>query len=311
MAKARQIVKRRKAVTNTRKITKTMQLIATARFQFAYNRATATKPYTQKITRLVEELSQAAEGQVDHPLLRRNEEAGRDVVLIITSNRGFCGGFNTGVLRRAIGHLDAQTQRENEIHVVGKKGISYFRFFRRKIDRGITDLDEKLRFDQIEPIAAEFMRRYEAGQIANVYVVYMRFISTGRQTPEVLHLLPLSKETAGLGGGAPAGSSATTGPLAAAGRPAPPGGATVQYDFSPPPAELLKRLLPQTVKVRLFQCFTDASVSEQVARMVAMKAATDAAGDMIKMLTRQYNRARQTQITMELLDIVGGAEALK
>ncbi len=299
MAKARQIVKRRKAVTNTRKITKTMQLIATARFQFAYNRATATKPYTQKITQLVEELSQAAEGQIDHPLLRKNEEAERDLVLIITSNRGFCGGFNTGVLRTAIGHIDSQTQRENEIHVVGKKGISYFRFFRRKIDRGNKDLDEKLRFDQIEPIAAELMRRYEAGEIANVYVVYMRFISTGRQTPEVMHLLPLSKDAAGLGG------------AAGKAKPSAPGGTTAQYDFSAEPAELLKRLLPQTVKVRLFQCFTDAAVSEQVARMVAMKAATDAAGDMIKMLTRQYNRARQTQITMELLDIVGGAEALK
>jgi F-type H+-transporting ATPase subunit gamma len=253
----------------------------------------------------VQELSQAAEGQIDHPLLRKNEEAGRDVVLIITSNRGFCGGFNTGVLRRAIGHIDAQTQRENEIHVVGKKGISYFRFFRRRIERGITDLDEKLRFEQIEPIATELMRRYEAGEIANVYVVYMRFISTGRQTPEVMHLLPLSEEAAATG--AP-GASAEAGRTAP---PTTPTGPTAQYDFSPPPAELLKRLLPQTVKVRLFQGFTDASVSEQVARMVAMKAATDAAGDMIKMLTRQYNRARQTQITMELLDIVGGAEALK
>ncbi len=297
MAKARQIVKRRKAVTNTRKITKTMQLIATARYQQAYLQATATKPYTQKITQLVEELSGAAEGLVHHPLMQENPDAPKDLLLVITSSRGFCGGYNANVLSKALGQLQENPSRHCELHVVGKKGIAYFRFIRRAIDRAITTIDDRPRFAQVEPIAGELMRRYEAKELGAVRVAYMRFISTGRQAPEVIRLLPLSRDV--VSGGKSADS-------AAAGS-----SAGVQYDFSPPPQELLKVLLPQTVKVRLFQCFTDAAVSEHVARMVAMKAATDAAGDMIKSLTRQFNRARQSQITMELLDIVGCAEALK
>ena len=295
MANARRIVKRRKAVSNIHKITKTMQLIATARFQQAYRRATATKPYTQKITQLVGQLSDVAEGQVDHMLLRENPDAPKDVVLVLSSNRGLCGGYNAGILRTAMAHLKAHTQRDIELHVVGKKGIRYFKFFARRIENAITEIDDRPRYEQVEPLAAAFIEQYEKGLIANVWVVYMRFISTGRQVPEVMRLLPLTREDE-------AGEQQQEQPTSQA---------AVQYDFSPPPEELLKLLLPQTVKVRLFQCFTDMAVSEQVARMVAMKAATDAASDMIKLLSRQYNRARQSQITLELLDIVGGAEALK
>jgi len=292
MAKARQIVKRRKAVTNIRKITKTMQLIATARFQQAYNRAMATKPYTQKITRLVEELSAATAGTIEHPLMKPNPDAPKEVLLVLTSNRGLCGGYNAGVLRKAVAHLDAHDGREQELHVVGKKGNAYFRFMRRKIDQAILTIDDRPRFEQVEPLATAFMDRYTEGEFGALYVAYMRFISTGRQAPEVVRVLPLSREEKA---------------DAPAARPE----AAAQYDFSPEPGALLKVLLPQTVKVRLYQCFTDMGVSENVARMVAMKAATDSAGDMIKSLSRAFNRARQSQITMELLDIVGCAEALK
>ena len=297
MAKARQIIKRRKAVGNIHKITKTMQLIATARFQQAYQHATATKPYTQKITQLVEELSQAAGEQITHKLMQKNAEAPTNVVLVLTSNRGLCGGYNAAILRTAMTHLKGHVERENELHVVGKKGIAYFKFFNRPIEKAMTHIDDLPRYEQVEPLANAFIERYENKEIAGVHVVYMRFISTGRQVPEVLQLLPLDRDQADTDAGAVQQPAA--------------GLASVEYDFSPPPVDLLKLLLPQTVKVRLFQCFTDMAVSEQVARMVAMKAATDAAADMIKLLSRQYNRARQSQITMELLDIVGGAEALK
>ena len=295
MANPRQIVKRRKAVTNIRKITKTMQLIATARFQAAYNRATAGRPYTEKITQLVEELSSVAEGQIDHPLMNANPEAEKDALLVITSNRGLCAGYNTNVLAAALNHLKANASRPHETTVVGKKGIAYFKFLRRNLDHPITTIDDRPRFEQVEPIATELMRRYEDGEFGNVRVAYMRFISTGRQVSEVLRLLPIAKPEGSDESGAESDKR---------------GGTIAQYEFSPEPADLLKVLLPQTVKVRLYQCFTDSAVSEQVARMVAMKAATDAAGDMIKTLTRKYNRARQTQITMELLDIVGGSEGL-
>ncbi len=295
MANRRVLIKRRKAVRNICKITRTMQLIATARFQAAFNRATATKPYSEKLTELVANLSDATDG-AGHPLMRENVEVKRAALVVIVSNRGLCGGFNANILRTAITHQDDTRQRgiETDVHMVGKKGINYFKFLGRPMVEGITDLGDAPQFERIEPIANALMDRFVRGEIASAHVAYMSFISVGRQRPVVMQLLPLTREEQdGPGEGSPAG--ATVG---------------VQYEFSPPPAELLDELLPATVRMRLFQCFTEATVSEHIARMVAMKAATDAANDMIKTLTRQYNRARQTQITMELLDIVGGANAL-
>jgi F-type H+-transporting ATPase subunit gamma len=300
MAKARAIVKRRKAVQNIRKITRTMQLIATARYQQTYNRAMASKPYTAKITELVEQLSGSVQGKLEHPLLKVNQGTGRSSLLVITSNRGLCGGYNSSVLRTAIAHLDAceGAGLSVDLHLIGKKGMSYFHFLGREATSTNTRIDDKPRFADIEPIAEGFIRQYSAGRLDSVHVAYMRFISTGKQRPEVLQLLPL-KQVAG---------------QRPEGQPAPPAqqypAPTTEYDFSPAPEVILAELLPTTVKARLYQCFMDAAVSEQVARMVAMKSATEAAGDMIKSLTGRYNRARQSQITMELLDIMGGANAL-
>ena len=296
MANRRVLIKRRKAARNIRKITRTMQLIATARFQAAFNRATATKPYSQKLAELAADLSRAAGEEVSHPLLATHDEVPRAALVVLTSDRGLAGGYNAGVLRAALAHLDEQKERgiETDVHMVGKKGIGFFRFLRRPIVEQTTGVSDKPRFDQVEPIANALMARFLAGEIASAHVASMQFHSAGVQRPGVVQLLPLAER-------APE-------PPAGAGPVTP--GRQIEYEYSPGPAELLDELLPATVRVRLFQAFTDAAVSEQVARMVAMKAATDAAGDMIKTLTRQYNRARQTQITMELLDIVGGANAL-
>jgi F-type H+-transporting ATPase subunit gamma len=293
MANRRVLVKRRKSVRNIRKITRTMQLIATARFQAAYNRAVATKPYTEKLAELVADLSRAA-GNVDHPLLQTHDDVNASALVVITSDRGLAGGYNSNVLRAAVGHIEEQRGRGvvPRIHMVGRKGINFFKFLRREVAEQTTGLGDKPRFEQIEPIANDLMDRFIRGEIASVHVAYMRFHSAGVQRPAVVQLLPLSSEQQ------PDGKTTKE-----AARP-------VEYEFSPDPKQLLDELLPATVRVRLFQAFNDAIVSEQVARMVAMKAATDAAGDMIKALTREYNRARQTQITMELLDIVGGANAL-
>jgi F-type H+-transporting ATPase subunit gamma len=303
MANRRVLVKRRKAVRNIRKITRTMQLIATARFQAAFNRAVATKPYTEKLAELVSDLSRAA-GNVDHPLLATHDDVPRSALVVLTSDRGLAGGYNAGVLRTALAHVDELAGRgiETQVHMVGKKGIGYFRFLRRALAEQTTGIGDKPRFDQVEPIANALMDRFVRGEIASAHVAYMRFLSAGVQRPTVVQLLPLAP------GAVETPQSATTGQPGAP----PPGrsGGAIEYEFSPDPRQLLDELLPATVRVRLFQAFTDAAVSEQVARMVAMKAATDAAGDMIKSLTREYNRARQTQITMELLDIVGGANAL-
>ena len=233
----------------------------------------------------------SASGGVEHPLLKEND-ANKTALVAITSTRGLCGGYNSNVLRVAIEHLETQEKagHQVDVHMAGKKGISYFRFLRRPMIEQITNVGDVPRFDQVEPIANALMDSFIKGEISAAYVSYMKFVSTGTQRPVVVQLLPLARKEAEAEGTAPA--------------------PTGQVEFSPEPQKLLDSLLPASVRVQLFQAFTDAVVSEQVARMVAMKAATDAAGDMIKSLTREYNRARQTAITMELLDIVGGANAL-
>ncbi len=292
MANKRVLIKRRKAVRNIHKITRTMQLIATARFQAAFKRATATKPYTEKLAELVADLSDAAD-DVDHPLMKTHDDVKRSAMVVITSKRGLCGGFNSSVLRTAIHHLDEQAKAgiETDVHMVGTKGINYFRFLGRPLTEQLTDISEVPRFDEIERLANGLMDRFAKGEISSVYVAHTSFLSAAKQQAVALRLLPLSRE---------AKDDRETGARRTA----------VEYEFSPAPKELLDELLPATVRARMFQCFTDATVSEHIARMVAMKAATDAAEDMITLLSRQYNRARQTHITMELLDIIGGANAI-
>ncbi|HUU97130.1 MAG TPA: ATP synthase F1 subunit gamma [Phycisphaerae bacterium] len=318
MAKARAIVQRRKAVRNIHKITRTMQLIATARYQKCYQRAVASKPYTAKITEMaqavvetnaVRELLRALEEQAGDGtpgaasaesdltgrvlrLLKPNEGVGQSVLLTITSNRGLCGAYNASVLRSVVEHRERLLADgiTPALEMVGKKGANYMRFLGHELAETITDIEDRIAYGRVAAMAERYMKLYEDHAVARVDVAYMRFHSVGVQRPTVVQLLPIEPPEA---------------TEAEAHRVRP------DFEFSPPPAVLLARLIPETVKVRLFQYFNDAIVSEQVARMLAMRAATDAAGDMIKYLTRQYNRARQTQITLELADIVGGAEAVR
>jgi F-type H+-transporting ATPase subunit gamma len=294
MAKARAIIKRRKAVQNIRKITRTMQLIATARFQAAVRRATATKPYTEGITRLVEQVARHS-GQAEHPLLRVNTESKRAILIGLTSNRGLCGGYNAAVMRAAIAQYRSlqDTGLKTDIVAVGKKLIAYFKFLNVGIWRREERFGDQPRYAEVEALANELIELYERRQVDAVYVTYTKFVSTSVQRVETMQLLPLEKPAGAEGEGAAAKE----------------GG--VQWEFIPSAKELLEELLPETVRIRLFQAFIDAVVSEQVARMVAMKAATDNAQEMAQALTLQYNRARQGQITTELSEIMGGVEAMK
>jgi len=293
MAKARAIHKRRRAVRNIRKITRTMQLIATSKYQQSLNRATAGRPYAYGIADLVQKIAAAAGEHAEHPLLHVNRDAGRGAILLLTSNRGLCGGYNALLLRAAQARLRTGDGdgSETDLHVVGKKGVNYFTFLRRAMAQKYTKVGDTPRFADIEPIAEGFIEDYQSRRVDWIDIVYMKFVSAGRQEPTCARLLPFH-------------------PMPAADPAAEPEGPAVAFDFTPPAAELLRELLPAAVKATVYQYFLDAMVSENVARMVAMKAATDAAGDMIRSLSRQFNRARQTQITMELLDIVGGAAAI-
>jgi len=302
MAKTREIKGRMKAVANIKRITKTMQMIATARFQAALKRASASKPYAQKIGELVREVvSAVGDGQVSHRLLRHDKRAeGRELLLVLTSNRGLCGGYNANILRTAAAHLREHADHPIDVEVVGKKGVGYFRFVGTPIQSHLSQFGDQPSFEEVNELAERYMDAFAPVDGSDpkydmVRVIYMSFESMARQSPNVLTLLPLDSPTAEDDGEASPAKATTE----------------VEYDFSPDPEHLLGELLPQTVKTELFQCFNEAIVGEQIARMVAMKAATDAAGKMGKSLTRQYNRARQTAITTELTEIIGGTAALE
>ncbi|HEY3967859.1 MAG TPA: ATP synthase F1 subunit gamma [Planctomycetaceae bacterium] len=291
MAKARAVLKRLKAVKNIRKITRTMELIATARFKKAMDRATEAAAYTSKIAELAADLAASAT-DFSHPLMEVREERKNGVLLVLTSNRGLCGGYNSGVLKLAQQRIRevASNHQKLILEVSGKRGLNFIRFQNATADQSFTNFEDKPRFDEVDVIASRYIQMYVTRQIDWVDVAYVKFQSIAKQTATIETLLPLAKPAA-------AGHGKAAGPV-------------VQYDFYPSAKDILEEILPAAFKARLFKCFLDAAVSEQIFRMVAMKGATENAGDMISNLSRVYNRARQAQITSELSEIIGGAEAL-
>jgi ATP synthase, F1 gamma subunit len=290
MGKSREIKMRMKAVGNIRRITRTMQMIATSKFAKAQQASVATKPYTAALFDLVGQLAGGADTDDGHPLLRAGADGASELTLLITSDRGLCGPYNGSILRAFQQHLRSSPKAESgRIEVVGKKGAGVLKFNRIQTAAQHV-MGDKPRYEDVERLADEYMRAFTAGEVSAVRVVFMRYVSAGRQVPEVLQLLPFAaKETDAKASG----------------------GRVLNYEFSPDKDELLKSLVPAAVKAQLFQCFNDAIVSEHVARMVAMKAATDNAGKMGKELSRKFNRARQAQITTELTEIISGAAALE
>jgi F-type H+-transporting ATPase subunit gamma len=300
VANLRALVKRRKAVRNIRKITKTMELIAGSRFQRAAKRATEADAFTRKIAELAADLSQNA-GDVSHPLLAVRPEVKKTLVLVITSNRGLCGGYNGSVIREALGEL-RRFKAENHPHdleIAGKRGMSFFRFQGYKAANTFTHFEDKPTFAEVDVLASRYIDLYASGAVDRILVAYQKFFSAAKQTPLLETLLPLSSVKVETKAEAKGGHA----------EPAKP--SKVDYEFLPSAAEILGELVPVAVKVRLFKCFLDAAVSEQIARRVAMKAATENAGELIKSITRVYNRTRQANITKEISELIGGSEALK
>jgi F-type H+-transporting ATPase subunit gamma len=293
MAKTRELVKRRKAIRNIRKITRTMELIATARFKAAVERAHKAAAYTQKIAELVRDLSATA-ANVHHPLLEKRDPITKSVLLVLCSNRGLCGGYNASILRVATAHLRELRDEQVEVHpeLSGKRAIAAFKFQGIPAEKTYTQFEDKPSFLDVKAIADRYISEYTSGAIDQVDVAYMKFESASRQMPVVETLLPLS---------AASGDS----------QPERPAMAPVDYEFLPGAAEILEDLLPVTFRIRLYKCFLDAAVSEQIARRLTMSAATENADEIIKTLTGQYNRARQAQITKEIAEVIGGAEALR
>lgn len=289
MGKSREIKSRIKAVKNIQRITRTMQMIATSKFAKAQQAATSSKPYTRGLFDLVAELARAA-GEIEHPLLTTPDGNKPELTLIIASDRGLCGPYNGNIIRTALTHLRASEKaRTGTVELVGKKGLTSLKFNRIELAAHHAHIGDKPRYEDIEALAVRYMELFSAGRISAVRVVSMKYFSAGRQAPEVMQLLPFRSEALETGAA---------------------GGTPRAYEFTPDAEELLGALLPAAVKAVLFQAFNDAIVSEHVARMVAMKAATDNAKKIGKALKTKYNRARQAQITTELTEIVSGAAAL-
>jgi len=292
MAKARALDRRRKSVRNIRKITRTMELIATARFKKAMDRSIAARDYTKNLAKILENIASVG-ADVAHPLLEIRPTK-RTAVLVLTGNRGLCGGYNSNIVRQSVALL-GQWRGENvptTVAVSGKRGISALRFRGVDIAERYTQFEDKPEFAAVAPIGRAYLDAYAAGGIDRLDVVYTKFNSIAKQEAVTEMLLPLAPPR-----------SAAAAPRAKL--------ASDEYDYAPSAASILEEILPASFLSRLFKCFLDAAVSEQVARMVAMKAATENAGGLIKSLSRQYNRARQSQITGEIMEILGGVEALK
>jgi F-type H+-transporting ATPase subunit gamma len=304
MANIRQLDKRRKSVRNIRKITRTMELIATARFKKAMDRAAAATDYTKRITQIVQDLGKSGT-DVSHPLLQAHETVKAVDMLVLTANRGLCGGYNGSVVRAA-------TQRRQEIQeqadagqtlASGKRGISALRFAGIPLEKTYTEFEDQPSFDAVAKIADELITRYITGQVDRVDVAYTRFVSSSKQIAVVETLLPFA------GIEVPA-KDATKEAASAAGSKVEGSSIRDDYEFLPSAGAILEEVVPASFRARLFKCFLDAAVSEQIARMIAMKSATENAGDLIKSLSRTFNRARQSKITQEIMEIIGGVEAL-
>ena len=294
MAQGRELKRRIRSVEKTRQITKTMELVATSKLKRATDRVRAAVPYSQKLEDVIGRLLDP-ELRERYPLLREPEEVRRAAVVLLTANRGLAGAFNINLIREARG-LVAKLEAdgiETDLHVVGKKGIGFFRFRKRAMAAERTDISDKPTPEDAASLVDDLMEDFQAGRLDAVWVVYAQFRSAMSTPPTAKRILPV-RATAGGEEGAEEGAARAT-----------------SYILSPSADEILNRVLPLYVRSQMYRAVVETAAAEQGARRTAMKSATDNAGDMIDSLTRTYNRARQAQITQEIAEIVGGAAALE
>lgn len=294
MAKARTLDKRRKSVSNIRKMTHTMELVSTAQFRRSMARSVGFEAYVKRIARLVSKLVNVGT-KIEHPLFIPHESTTKALLFILTANNGLCGGYNAGVLRAALDQFENLSKEydEVELFVFGKRGISYLDYRGYEIARQFTEFDHNPAYENVLVLANECLTRYKTGEIDRFDVVYLRFVSISQQYPTAETLLPLSDSAIE---NDEEGFDTTE---------------EQEYEFLPSPESILEEVVPDAFRLKLFKCFLEAAVSEQVARMMAMKAATENADSMISELTTMYNRVRQTQITNEIIEVINGAAALQ
>ena len=286
MAKGRELKRRIKTVENTRKITRTMELVATSRMKRAQDRVTAARPYARALGEVIAGLY-SADLADRFPLLRQPEQMRKAAVILLTSNRGLCGGFNANLIREARGLLRKLRDQgtEVELRVVGRKGIGYFKYVGQPMAAQRTDITDRPRAEDAASLVDGLMNDFVSGSVDAVYVVFAQFRSAISTPPTTERLLPVEPPK-------------RTGPVP-------------DYLLFPSAEAILTELLPSYVRNAVYRALVETAAGEQGARRTAMKNATDNASEMMNTLTRTYNRARQAGITQEIAEIVGGAAALE
>ncbi|HEX2451505.1 MAG TPA: ATP synthase F1 subunit gamma [Gemmatimonadales bacterium] len=300
MAKGRQLKGRIRSVRNTRKITRTMELVATSKLKRAQDRVVAARPYSQALREVLADLV-TPELAEQFPLLRQpksHAQGGpkRAAVILLTSNRGLAGAFNANLIkeaRRRIEQLESEGMTA-ELYAVGRKGIGFFKYLGRPLAAERQDIGDRPTADHASEIASSLIAAYERGELASVDLVQARFLSAIQTPPATVRILPVdaggnSRQRAGTGGN---------------------GQRNQNYILNPSAEAILQELLPLYVRNAVYRGLVETAASEHGARRTAMKNATDNAGELIQILTRTYNRQRQAQITQEIAEIVGGAAAL-
>jgi F-type H+-transporting ATPase subunit gamma len=286
MAKGRELKGRIKSVENTRKITRTMEMVATSKMKRAQDRVVAARPFANSLTEVIANLY-TPELAERFPLLRQPSAVKKAAVIVLTSNRGLAGAFNANLLKEARALLARlkETSVEPELHVIGKKGLGYFRYIGRELASSRTDVTDRPTAQNAAEIVDELIQRFASAEIDAVYVVYAKFQSALSTPPATQMILPVT--------------------------PPERKGPQPDYILLPSAEVILTQLLPSYVRNSVYRALVETAAGEQGARRTAMKNATDNAGEMLNVLRRTFNRARQAQITQEIAEIVGGSAALE
>ena len=292
MPSLRDIRGRIRSIQNTRKITKAYQVVSATKLRRAQQAVQAARPYAEKMLEVLETTSERAT-EYRHPFLQRREGE-RAIVILVTTDKGLCGALNVNSIRAANRFLTANHLKARWV-TIGKKGRDFLARFRQDIIADASELGDSPAFAAILPAITVALQEYEKGNADTVLLAFEKWISTLRQEPTVRTLLPITipkrEEAGGAGGTEPS--------------------TTADYIYEPGPEEVLDALLPRYVETQVYQAVLENKASEHSARMIAMQNATEAAGELIDSLTLYMNKVRQTMITTELMEIVGGAEALR
>jgi F-type H+-transporting ATPase subunit gamma len=297
LATQREILKRIKSVSSTKKITKTMEMISTSKMKKMQGRLVNSKPYEEKLEQIIGVILDSEPAVIDESWFKSSKIISKKLILMITGNRGLCGGYNTNVIKDTISFRDKLIREENTdvlLRAIGKKGINYFKFINLPMQKSEINLEDKITFKDAEKLGIELSNLFKSEEVNEIFISYTKMVSSASYKPAIYRLLPLSIDE--IGKAIPiVGGKKFRG----------------KYIFEPDPNAMLSSFIPQYISLKLYINLMESGYAEQNARRAAMKNATDAANEMVRNLTVKYNRARQAKITNEIAEIVGGAAALE